>query len=165
MAHIEETVEVGVVPAVAYEHWTRYEAFPEFLEGVVSVTRVDDLTTHWVVTMHGEQREFDTHIVERRPGQLIHWRSEGALGAEGTLLFEPVQSRSGAFREALHGASGEDGGVPVADIHTRITARLSWEDKTAAERFGAVFGTDSRKVKKDLRHFRDYVEKRRVDAA
>lgn len=165
MAHIQESVEVNVVPAVAYEYWTRYDAFPEFLEGVVSVTRVDDTTTHWVVAVHGEQREFDTHVIERRPGELIHWRSDGALGGEGTLMFEPVQSRSAAFREALHGATGEHGGVAPADTHTRVTVRLSWEDKTRAEHFGAAFGTDSRKVKKDLRHFREYVEKRRVDAA
>ncbi|GER23812.1 hypothetical protein NCCP1664_23070 [Zafaria cholistanensis] len=165
MAHIEETIEVGVVPEVAYEHWTRYDAFPEFLEGVVSVTRVDDSTTHWVVESHGEQREFDTHVIERRPGELIHWRSDGALGGEGTMLFEPVQSRSSAFRKVLHGATGEQDEVDPAETHTRITVRMAWEDKTAAERFGATFGTDSRKLKKDLRNFRKYIEKRRADAA
>jgi uncharacterized membrane protein len=165
MAHLQETVEVNAVPAVAYEYWTRYDLFPEFLEGVVSVARVDDSTTHWVVAARGEQREFDTHIIERRPGELIHWRSDGSLGGEGTLMFEPVQSRSSAFREALHGATGEEGQVASGDTHTRITLRLSWDDQTKAERFGALFGTDARRVKKALRHFREYIQKRRVDAA
>jgi uncharacterized membrane protein len=41
-ATIEETIEVAVPIATAYNQWTQFEDFPKFMEGVEEVRQLDD---------------------------------------------------------------------------------------------------------------------------
>ena len=40
MEHVEETVEVAVPVRTAYNQWTQFESFPQFMSGVESVTQL-----------------------------------------------------------------------------------------------------------------------------
>ena len=60
MTTIETSIDVQVPVSTAYDQWTQFEEFPRFMEGVVSVTQMDD-----------------SHVTGSR-------RSEGS-GASGTL--------------------------------------------------------------------------------
>ena len=51
MAQILETVDFEVPVSVAYNQWTQFESFPEFLGMVDEVTQTDDITNHWTVTI------------------------------------------------------------------------------------------------------------------
>ena len=62
MSQITETVDVDVPISVAYDQWTQFETFPQFMEGVESVTQVDDTRNRWKVEVAGATREFDTEI-------------------------------------------------------------------------------------------------------
>ena len=42
MSSIQESVDVQVPVSVAYNQWTQFEAFPQFMEGVESITQIDD---------------------------------------------------------------------------------------------------------------------------
>jgi len=75
MGTVEKDIEVDVPISVAYNQWTQFEQFPAFISGVKSITRLDDRTTHWKVSVGGVDREFDAEIVEQHPDERISWTS------------------------------------------------------------------------------------------
>ena len=42
MGDVTESVDVNVPVSTAYNQWTQFESFPQFMEGVESVTQIDD---------------------------------------------------------------------------------------------------------------------------
>jgi uncharacterized membrane protein len=57
MAMVEESIEVGVPVTTAYNQWTQFEDFPQFMDGVESVTQTDDTHLHWTAEVGGERDE------------------------------------------------------------------------------------------------------------
>ena len=47
MESLEESIEVNAPLHAVYDQWTQFEEFPTFMEGVESVTQVDDAHVHW----------------------------------------------------------------------------------------------------------------------
>ena len=47
MSIIEKTIEVNVPEYKAYAQWMKFEEFPQFMEGVKEVTRLDGKRFHW----------------------------------------------------------------------------------------------------------------------
>jgi uncharacterized membrane protein len=77
MSSVEESIDVDVPVRVAYDQWTQFESFPNFMDGVESITQVDDTHNHWVTKVGGQTREFDTVITEQHPDERIAWKSVG----------------------------------------------------------------------------------------
>jgi uncharacterized membrane protein len=46
MTTIEKSVDVAVPVSTAYNQWTQFESFPEFMEGVDEITQLSDTRTH-----------------------------------------------------------------------------------------------------------------------
>src|SRR5882757_4890120 len=67
MTTIEKSIDVHVPVRTAYDQWTQFESFPEFMEGVERVVQVDDTLTHWVTKIGGVAREFDARIIVQQP--------------------------------------------------------------------------------------------------
>ena len=42
MDHISKSIVVDVPVTVAYNQWTQFESFPQFMEGVKEVQQLDD---------------------------------------------------------------------------------------------------------------------------
>jgi len=138
MAQIIETIEVGVPVHTAYDQWTQFESFPEFLEEVVSIQQVSDTLTHWKVNVGGTEREFDARIAEQHPDERVAWTSVGGDTAHaGVVTFHTLD-----------------------DATTRITAQIDWEPEGFAEKAGALVGAGSHAVKKDLENFKEFIERR-----
>ena len=53
MSQIERSVEVEVPLRTAYDQWTQFEEFPQFMDGVESITQTDDTHPHWVAKIGG----------------------------------------------------------------------------------------------------------------
>ncbi len=49
MSTTEKSIEIDLLVATVYNQWTQFEDFPKFMDGVQSVTQVDDKHLHWVV--------------------------------------------------------------------------------------------------------------------
>ena len=45
---VEKTIEVDVPLSTAYNQWTQFEDFPQFMGGITSVTQLGDNLTEWV---------------------------------------------------------------------------------------------------------------------
>ena len=79
---VEKTIEVDVPVTTAYNQWTQFESFPEFMGGVKEVRQLDDRRLHWVAEIAGVRREWEASILEQVPDQKIAWAAtEGATNA------------------------------------------------------------------------------------
>ncbi|SEB44042.1 Polyketide cyclase / dehydrase and lipid transport [Paramicrobacterium humi] len=135
MSTIQDTEQVGVPLTVAYNQWTQFESFPQFMSNVDSVTQVDDTHNHWKVTIGGVEREFDTVITEQIPDERIAWRTTEGPEHGGVVTF---------FR--------------VADDETRVHLEMTWEPEGFTEKAGAALQLDDMAVKKDLGKFKELIE-------
>ncbi len=137
MSRIIEEVEVGVPVRVAYDQWSQFESFPQFMEGVDRVVQLDDKTLEWTASVAGKVKHWRAEIVEQRPDDLIAWRSIEGAQNDGAIRFE----------------------VLAAD-RTRIVAQLDVEPEGLVEKAGDALGIVERRVQADLGRFREFVESR-----
>ena len=75
MSTVEESIEVAVPVTTAYNQWTQFESFPQFMEGVERIEQTSDTMTHWVTKVAGVEREFDAMITEQHPDERVAWSS------------------------------------------------------------------------------------------
>jgi len=137
MASVEKSIEVNVPVRVAYDQWTQFESFPEFMEGVKEVVQLDDKRLRWRAEIGGKEKEWTAEIIEQLPDERIAWRSTSGARNDGVVTFESL---------------GPD--------RTRIDLRLDYEPDDAAEKIGELAGVVSRRVEADVKRFRDFVESR-----
>ena len=67
MNTIENAIVVDVPVRTAYNQWTQFESFPQFMEGVESVQQQGDKLTHWRASIAGKTEEWDAEITEQTP--------------------------------------------------------------------------------------------------
>jgi uncharacterized membrane protein len=132
---IEATVEVEVPVSTAYNQWTQFEEFPQFMEGVESVTQLDDARLHWVATVAGRRAEWDARILEQHPDRQVSWISEDGRKTRGTVTFESL---------------GEN--------RTLVRLSMSYQAEGVRDAVGATVGVDQRQVQGDLTRFKERIE-------
>ena len=138
MATIEKSIDVGVPVSVAYDQWTQFEEFPQFMDGIVEVKQLDDTHLHWVADIDGERKEWKAEVIEQEPDRVVAWRSVEGLENSGRVEFEPI------------------------DSGTRVSVAMQYDAEGVKESIGALFGVDGRQVANDLESFRELVEAREV---
>jgi uncharacterized membrane protein len=141
MAEVHESIDVNVPISTAYNQWTQFQEFPQFMENVESVTQIDDSHLRWVAEIGGKKHEWEAEIVRQEPDHVIAWRSVDGKGTSGEVMFEPL---------------GSD--------RTKTDVTISWEPEGMMESLGAKIGADSMGVKKDLENFKDLIEGRGVES-
>ena len=138
MSQIQHAVDVDVPVRTAYDQWTQFESFPQFMEGVESVTQTDDTHSHWVTKVGGQRREFDTEITEQHPDERIAWKSVGGdTKHAGVVTFHRLDEAS-----------------------TRVMVQIDWEPEGVVEKVGSAVGADDYRVKADTERFKAFVEDR-----
>lgn len=90
MSVIEGAVDVDVPIRMAYNQWTQFECFPQFMRGVRRVERSRSSMTHWVTRFGGVTREFDAEITEQRPDDRVVWRTVGTSRLTGSVRFRSL---------------------------------------------------------------------------
>lgn len=137
MSMIQESVDVEVPIRVAYNQWTQFEEFPRFMEGVESVTQLDDTHLRWVADFGGARREWQARIDEQHPDERVAWHAtEGASNA-GVVTFHRLDDR-----------------------HTRVMLQLDFDPDGMVEMIGDKLGFVRRRATGDLERFKEFVEAR-----
>jgi N-acetylglucosamine-6-phosphate deacetylase len=72
---VDAAIEVGVPVKTAYNQWTQFEEFPQFMDGIDEVTQLDETQLHWAATIAGRHAEWDAQIVEQEPDRRIAWET------------------------------------------------------------------------------------------
>ena len=140
MNTVVESVDVAVPVRTAYNQWTQFEQFPEFMDGVTEIRQLDDTHLHWVVDMAGIHREFDAEITEQHPDERVAWTSLDGPRHAGVVTFHRLD-----------------------DSHTRVTAQLDIDPTGLVEKVGEKLGLVDRRVRDDLKRFQEYIETRGIE--
>ncbi len=89
-ALVGKTVTINRPRQQLYERWRDFTRFPEFMENVREVEKLDEKRSRWVIEAPaGTSVELVTRITDDKPGQLIAWESEpdSQIQTEGRVEF------------------------------------------------------------------------------
>ncbi|MEX2374793.1 MAG: SRPBCC family protein [Dehalococcoidia bacterium] len=137
MASAEKSIEINVPVNTAYDEWRQYERFPQFMEGIEEVRKLDDRTLHWRASIGGKEEEWDARIIDEVPAERIAWQSiDGATNA-GVVRFEAIDA-----------------------VTTRVNLQLDYQPEGFIEKAGDMLGVVSRRVEGDLERFKEMVERK-----
>lgn len=137
VATVEHSIDVDVPLDVAYNQWTQFESFPEFMEGVESVTQITPRLVHWRAKIGGKEEEWDAEIVEQDPDRLISWRSTSGARNDGLVTFRAI-----------------------APNITHVAVLINYEPQGFIENLGDLMGAASRRIEGDVKRFKAFIEER-----
>jgi uncharacterized membrane protein len=137
MSGVTEHIDVAVPIRTAYNQWTQFEEFPQFMEGVEEIRQLSDTSTHWKTEIAGVKREFDAEITEQIPDERVAWKSTDGTHHAGVVTFHRLD-----------------------DNNTRVTAQMEFEPQGMVEKTGDKLGVVDRRVKGDLERFKKFIESR-----
>jgi uncharacterized membrane protein len=134
---VTESVDVNVPVRAAYNQWTQFETFPQFMDGVREIRQLDATHTHWKTEIGGVKREFDAEITEQLPDERVAWKSTEGEKQAGVVTFHRLDEAS-----------------------TRVTVEMDFDPQGIVENAGDKLGVVDRRVKGDLKRFKEYIESR-----
>jgi len=137
MKTIEASIEIDVPVSTAYNQWTQFESFPQFMDGVERVEQTTDKRLHWVADVGGETREWDAEITEQHPDHRVAWKALDHDGPNGVVTFHKLD-----------------------DTRTKLMVQMEYDPEGMKESVGSMVGLDSRRVKGDLESFKEFIESR-----
>ncbi len=137
MATINESIDIDAPVRTAYDQWTQFETFPQFMEGVKEVRQIDATRLHWVAEIGGKREEWEAVITEQVPDQRVAWKSVSGKGNAGVVTFESLDA-----------------------TRTRVTVGIEHDTEGVVEKVGSALGVDDRRVQNDLQRFRELIEGR-----
>ncbi|MFL5870284.1 MAG: SRPBCC family protein [Solirubrobacterales bacterium] len=89
---IQESIEVAVPIALAYNLATRFEDYPTFLEHI-SAAEVDGDTVTFDANWAGVSHEVGIEVFDRRENERFDWRSVDGVEHAGTVSFHELAPR------------------------------------------------------------------------
>ena len=131
----QHSIDVAVPVRVAYDQWTQFEEFPMFMNGVSSITQLDDEHLRWVVDIAGVTREFDTTITEQTPDERIAWTTSSGPTHAGVVTFHAID-----------------------DGTTRVTLQMDFEPEGFLENVGDKLGFVTGRLAGDMKNFKAFIE-------
>ncbi|MFJ3582827.1 SRPBCC family protein [Streptomyces sp. NPDC090127] len=138
MSQVEESIVVNVPVSVAYNQWTQFESFPEFMDGVERIEQRTDTLTHWVTSVGGIKREFDARITEQIPDERVAWTTvDGEAKQAGVVTFHRLE-----------------------DTRTKVMLQMDFDPSGPAETVGDKLGFVRKQVTGDLERFKHFIESR-----
>ncbi|MFE9385241.1 SRPBCC family protein [Streptomyces sp. NPDC007025] len=135
--NIIEHVDIGRPLRVVYNHFSQFENFGTFTNGVsnVSVDDEDETTTDWKVRVWPSTRSWKATTLEMVPDERIVWTSEGSKGTtRGAVSFHWLDEKL-----------------------TRVTVVVEYYPSGFFEKLGNIWRAQGRRLRLDLKHFQRYV--------
>jgi uncharacterized membrane protein len=134
---IAESIEVNVPVKTAYNQWTQFEDFPQFMDSVKEIRQIDNKHLHWRAKVAGEEKQWDVEITEQVPDQRIAWRSTNGVRNGGVVTFHKI-----------------------SDNCTRIMLQMDYEPDGPLEALGDAVGAVRMEARANLKNFKEMLEKR-----
>ena len=132
---IQQAVDVAVPVKRAYNYWTSFEDWPEFMHRIESAEEVDDTTVSFQAKIWGINKRFEAEIVEQQPEDRIEWNVTDGYSHTGVVTFHPL-----------------------AKNLTRIDVSLDVQPENLIDKASRGMRFVKRAVRGDLHRFKAYVE-------
>ena len=135
VTNIVDELDLPVPRSVAYDAFTQFAEFPNFMKKVENVEQKDDVTLEWKAQIFWSHRSWTASIVDQVPNERIVWTSKGAKGhVDGAVTFHEL----------------------TPDL-TRMLVNLEYYPQGLFERTGNLWRAPGRRVRLELKHFRRHL--------
>lgn len=134
---VEKSIVVNVPVRTAYNQWTQFAEFPQFMSGVTEVRQLPDGRLHWVAEIAGVKREWEAAILEQVPDQKVAWAATSGATNAGAVHFEPLST---------------------AETSVRLT--LEYAPEGLVEAIGDKLNIIAKQAESDLERFKAFIESR-----
>ena len=138
---IQQSVDVAVPLETAYNQWTQFEDWPEFMHRVTRVTQEDECTVSFATKIWGKTKEFKAEIVTQRPDDRVKWRVTEGITHSGVVSFHELAPRL-----------------------TRIEIDLDIDPGSLIEKAARGMRHIKRAVRADLHRFKAYIEMQEMES-
>jgi uncharacterized membrane protein len=90
---VQQSVDVAVPIETAYNQWTQFEDWPEYMHRVTRVTQDDECTVKFATKIWGKTKEFEAKIETQRPDERIKWKVAQGISHTGVVTFHELAPR------------------------------------------------------------------------
>jgi uncharacterized membrane protein len=90
---VQQSVDVAVPVETAYNQFTQFEDWGEFMHRVTHVTQEDDCTVSFATKIWTRKREFKAEIETQRPDERIKWKVSQGITHTGVVTFHELAPR------------------------------------------------------------------------
>jgi ribosome-associated toxin RatA of RatAB toxin-antitoxin module len=132
---VEKSILVNVPVGTAYNQWTQFEDFPQFMGGVKSVKQLEEDRLEWIAEIAGVRRQWTARILEQAPDRKVAWAATGGATNAGAVTFQDV-----------------GGG------QTSVHLTLEYEPEGLLEKVGDKLNIVENQAEADLDRFKAFIE-------
>jgi hypothetical protein len=90
---IQQSVDVAVPLETAYNQFSQFEDWPQFMHRVTRVTQDDETQIGFATKIWGKTKEFKADIETQRPDDRIKWRVSQGITHAGVVSFHELAPR------------------------------------------------------------------------
>ena len=137
---VQQAVDISVPLAVAYNQFTQFEEWPQFMHRLQQATQEDDCTVSFKTKIWGISKEFEASIIEQRPDERIAWTVTQGITHTGVVNFHELSDRL-----------------------TRVQLTLDVDPGSLIEKAARGMRQVKRAVRADLARFKAFVEMQEVE--
>jgi len=137
---VQQAVDIAVPLSVAYNQWTQFEEWPQFMHRLDQATQEDDCTVSFRTKVWGMSKEFVGQIIEQRPDERIQWSVSEGVAHTGVVTFHELAPRL-----------------------TRVQVSLDVEPGSWVEKMARGMRHVKRAVRADLARFKAFIEMQEVE--
>jgi uncharacterized membrane protein len=137
---VQQAVDVAVPIETAYNQFTQFEDWPEFMHRVTRVTQEDDCTINFATKIWGKTKEFTASIETQRPDERIKWRVSQGITHSGVVTFHELAPRL-----------------------TRIEVSLDVDPGSLIEKAARGMRHVKRAVRADLHRYKAFIEMQELE--
>src|SRR5215216_4391064 len=137
---VQQSVDVGVPLETAYNQFTQFEDWPEFMHRVTRVTQEDDCVVSFATKIWGKTKEFKASIETQRPDERIKWKVSQGITHTGVVTFHEL-----------------------APNLTRIEVTLDVDPGSLIEKAARGMRHVKRAVRADLHRFKAFIEMQELE--
>jgi len=137
---VQQAVDIAVPLSTAYNQWTQFEEWPQFMHRLDQATQEDDCNVSFRTKIWGMSKEFEAQIVEQRPDERIMWTVSKGVTHTGVVTFHEL-----------------------ADRLTRVQVTLDVDPGSLLEKAARGMRHVKRAVRADLARFKAFIEMQEVE--
>jgi len=137
---VQQAVDVAVPLETAYNQFTQFEDWPEFMHRVTRVSQEDDCTLSFATKIWGKTKEFTANIETQRPDERIKWKVSQGITHTGVVTFHELAPRL-----------------------TRIEVTLDVDPGSLIEKAARGMRHVKRAVRADLHRYKAFIEMQELE--
>ncbi len=137
---VQQAVDVAVPVETAYNQFTQFEEWPQFMHRVINVSQDDDDTIRFTTKIWGKTKEYEAKIVTQRPEERIKWKVAQGITHSGVASFHELAPRL-----------------------TRIEITLDVDPGSLIEKAARGMRHIKRAIRADLARFKAFIEMQEME--